>query len=209
MKKFLSGVGGALCILACAANAHAQVAGLPVYGGGVSTGIDLAADVGFSNDAAGGGMGYGARASIGIGFIGATAMISRYSPDGGDGFVSPGVAGSLRLFGGPLIPIRVVLQAGVARWDVNDVKTTRAPVSLAIGATIPNPAFAIRPWIAPRIDFTRSEFGGDTETSSDFAISGGIELGLITGFTIRAAYDRTSRGDGTPAVFSIGVGFSP
>jgi hypothetical protein len=46
-----------------------------------------------------------------------------------------------------------------------------------------------------------------TNTESDFAISGGVDLGFLNGLTIRAMYDRVFRGEGVnPSVLSIGLG---
>jgi len=94
------------------------------------------------------------------------------------------------------------------------VKTWRAPVGLGIALVIPNPVFAIKPWVAPRLDITRStESGGGTAaavttTDSRFGISGGIDLGFLNGFSIRAMYDRVYLGRGVhPTVISVGLGF--
>ncbi|MEO5824832.1 MAG: hypothetical protein ABIR59_03010 [Gemmatimonadales bacterium] len=200
---------------------NAQVLGLPVVNNGVPTGIAFAADVGFSNDDAGKGTAVGASAAFGIGLLGLTASVSRFDPKHNDAITSGGVSATLRLFGGPLIPFRVLLQGGIAHWQQDlasieggvTVKTTRVPVSVGFAATIPNPAFAIKPWLAPRLDLYRSSREGGietgTDTGSDFAIAGGIDLSMLNGLTIRAAYDRIFRDGSKPSILSIGVGFAP
>ena len=200
-------LGGALV----AAPTPAQVLGLPVVNNGVPTGINLAADVGFSNADAGKATTVGASASVGIGFIGVTGTIARWSPTGGGGVWSPGVSGTLRLLGGPLIPLRVVALAGVSHWTIGEGKYTHVPISIGFAATIPTPGFAIKPWVAPRIDIVRSSSPllNGTNTQTRFAISGGLELALLNGLSLRASYDRLSAKIGKPSILAFGVGFAP
>jgi len=206
-----------LGLLCCAsvATARAQVIGLPVVNNGTSTGINIGADVGFTNADGGKGTAIGAHASVGIGFLGVTGMISRFAPNGGgDAIVAPGVAATMRLLGGPLVPFRITLQAGASRWTSFGTTYTHVPVSVGLSATIPNPAFAIKPWIAPRIDVVRwsstSIEGGDvSDTQGHFGISGGVDIALLSGVTIRAAYDRVNGAAGShPSILSLGLGFS-
>ncbi len=185
---------------------NAQVRGIPVINSGFGVGAGVAADVGFANDAAGGGTAVAASASTGIGFIGLTGAISRSVVD--DNTVwAPGGAVSLRIFGGPLIPFRVTLQAGGSIWKEGIVEQLHVPVSLGLAAVIPNPVFAIRPWIAPRIDHQVTTFENSEESRTELGISGGIELGFLSGMVIRAAYDRLLV-DGDPGILSFGVGMS-
>lgn len=200
-------LGGALV----SAPAMAQSLGLPVVNSGVPTGLTVGADVGFSNADAGKATTIGATAAVGIGFLGVSGTIARWNPKAGDAVWAPGVNASLRVFGGPLIPLRVMLQGGVSHWTIGDGKYTHIPVGVGFAATIPTPGFAIRPWVAPRIDIVRSsapQLNG-TNTESRFAISGGIELGLLNGLSVRAAYDRVSAKIGKPSILSFGVGFAP
>jgi len=203
----LSLLGGALV----SAPAAAQSPGLPVVNNGVPTGINFAVDAGFSNADAGKATTVGASAAVGIGFFGITGTIARYNPKVGDGVWAPGVSGSLRVFGGPLIPLRVVALAGVSHWEAGSVKYTHIPISLGISATIPTPGFAIKPWVAPRVDIVRSKVDDvlSSNTDSHFAVSGGIEIGLLNGLSLRAAYDRVFVKDLKPSILSIGVGFTP
>ncbi|MES2123418.1 MAG: hypothetical protein V4503_01895 [Gemmatimonadota bacterium] len=200
-------LGGALVQAPLAA----QSLGLPVVNNGVPTGLNLAVDAGFSNADAGKATTLGASASLGIGFLGVTGTIARWNPKDGDGVWAPGVSGSLRLLGGPLIPLRVMAQAGVSHWTIGIGKTTHIPIGVGFAATIPSPGFAIKPWIAPRVDITRfssPELNG-TDTETRFGISGGIELALLNGLSIRASYDRVSAKIGKPSIFALGVGFAP
>lgn len=194
----------ALALLPGAANA--QVRGLPVVNSGFGFGAGAAADIGFANDAAGGGTTVGAHLSAGVGIIGLTGSVSRGSVDGNSVW-SQGASASLRVFGGPLIPLRLTLQGGAAFWDEGIVDALHVPVSLGIALVIPNPVFAIRPWLAPRIDYLRTTVENSETSQTELGISGGIELGFLSGMTIRTAYDRLLV-DGDPGIFSIGVGMS-
>jgi opacity protein-like surface antigen len=207
----LSLLGGALL----SAPLNAQVLGLPVVNNGVASGLSIAADVGFANFdgfttiEASGATTIGASASVGLGLVGLTGTLAHSLPDIGDGVWSPGISGTLRLLGGPLIPLRVVLLAGVAHWQVDSVDFTHVPVSLGFAATIPLPGFAIKPWIAPRLDvLTASPQLSGSTTEERFALSGGIEVQLLLGITVRASYDQIYAKNGNPSVFSLGAGFS-
>jgi hypothetical protein len=192
-------------VIGIAIPATSQVLGLPVVNNGAPTGITVNAEVGFTNSDGGKGTAVGARASVGIGFLGVTGMISRFAPETGDAVYAPGVAATLRLLGGPLVPFRISAQAGASRWTVNGISTTHVPLSIGLSATIPNPAFAIKPWIAPRLDFVKI----GSETDGHFGISGGIDLSLLSGLSFRVAYDRIDVGGAHPGIFGLGVGFTP
>lgn len=189
--------------------AAAQVLGMPVVNNGAPTGINIGADVAFANDAYfGGGTGVGAHATVGLGFFAVTGAVSHFSPKSGDGVLAPGAAATLRLLGGPLVPFRITLQAGASQWTVSGVQTTHVPISLGLSATIPNPAFGLKPWIAPRYEVFHGSGNGTTHTDWDFGISGGIDLSLLSGLMIRAVYDRASINDTHPGIFSLGLGFA-
>lgn len=211
--------------------AAAQVPGLPVYNQGVPRGIGIYGDVGFPNDDAGGGTAYSVTGRAGFGFAGVTAILSTYNPDGpAGGKLSAGATGNLRLFGGPLVPLSVTLQGGVgyAKPDdsflpgASDIKQWRFPVGLGFALTIPNPALSIKPWLAPRLDIVHTSRNdptvllassvpttelapGDSDTQTNFGLSGGIELNLLNGFGLHAAYDRVFSDGSHPSVFAVGA----
>jgi hypothetical protein len=213
-----------LHLFAAAGNAGglvAQVAGLPVRNAGVGTGAGIALDVGFPSASAGKGVAVGATGSLGLGPVGFTATAATFNPKGaGKRINSLGATGNLKIIGGPLIPLSVTLQAGAGYHKVTVeggeaptiTKTLHVPVGVGIALTIPNPVFSIKPWVAPRLDVLRTRIQSDTpaETSTvtDFGISGGVDLGFLNGLTIRAMYDRVSRGSGSNvSTLSIGLGF--
>lgn len=226
-------------VMVTALPAVAQVPGIPVYNQGVPRGVGLYGDVGFPDNDAGGGTAFGVTGRAGFGLLGVTAIVSTYNPDGpAGGKVSVGATGNFRVFGGPLVPLSVTLQGGVGYAKPDDsflpggtnIKQWRFPVGLGFALTIPNPALAIKPWLAPRLDIVRTSSdqvpnltsrvsnlsagvpapiaAGLASTQTHFGLSGGIELNLLNGFGLQAAYDRTF-GDGTdPSVFGIGAHYS-
>jgi hypothetical protein len=195
----------------------AQVRGLPVRNAGVGTGIGIAADLGFPNADAGKGIAVGATGAIGLGPLGVTGTVATWNPKGaGKSINSAGVTGNLKIFGGPLIPVSVTLQAGAAYDNNSDggrTSTWRVPVGVGLALTIPNPVFSIKPWLAPRLDVLRTAFDpGDTptetHTDTNFGISGGVDFGFLSGLAVRVMYDRVSAGNHvTPSVLSVGLGF--
>lgn len=196
---------GLLAVL-LAPSLTAQVRGLPVVNNGVPTGIGLALDAGFANAAAGKATTFGASAAIGLGFVGVGGAVSRTDPETGEAGWSQALSASLNILGGPLVPIRVTVLGGVGRWDNAGATVTHIPVSLGISATIPAVALSIKPWLAPRYDRLSFEGGASDDR---FAIAGGIDLAMINGLSIRAAYDRVFVDNAKPGIFSIGVGFAP
>jgi hypothetical protein len=195
--------------------AAAQVRGIPVYNSGVSSGIAIYGDVGFSNADAGKGTAFAVTGRAGFGPLGATAILSTFNPDGpASSNLSVGATLNYKVFGGPLIPLSVTFQGGIgySKPDTGLLpgKNTelRFPVGMGIALTIPNPALAIRPWIAPRIDIVRSSGGGLSNTETNFGLGGGLELNLLTGFGLHAAYDRVFTDGGDPSVFGIGAHYA-
>ncbi len=191
----------------------AQVAGLPVRNAGLGTGIGIAADVGFPNADLGKGTAIGATGFVGLGPLGVTASVDRWTPKDADAVTSMGGTLNLKVFGGPLIPLAITMQGGAARTrtgpEGDQVTTWHFPAGLGLGLTIPNPAFSIKPWLAPRVDVVHQSGAGIIDgTRAKFGISGGIDVGFLSGLSLRAMYDRVSAGGGLhPAVLSLGAGF--
>ena len=176
----------------------AQVAGLPVRNAGVAAGLGIAGDIGFSNAAAGKGVVAGVTGAIGLGPFGITGTVAAGSTS------SAGFTGNLRVFGGRL-PVSLTLQAGAAYDKTGGSNNWTIPLGVGLALTIRNPAFSIKPWVAPRVNIT-----GDSPDEQHAGISGGVDLGLPSGLTLRAMYDRLSAGAGIhPSVLSLGVGFTP
>lgn len=195
--------------------AAAQVRGIPVYNNGIPTGIAVYGDVGFSNRDAGKGTAFGVSGRTGFGPFGATAMLATFNPEGaGDNNLSVGATLNYKIFGGPLIPLSVTLQGGIgySKPDVGilpgDEDELRFPIGLGFALTIPNPALAIHPWLAPRVDVIRVSGGGLSDTETNFGLSGGVELNLLNGLGVHAAYDRVFADGGDPGIFGLGAHYA-
>ena len=73
---------------------------------------------------------------------------------------------------------------------------------------------AIRPWLAPRLDIARTEVEGTGgapdvyDTDTHFGLSGGVELNLLNGLGLHAAYDRVFGNGSDPSVFAIGAHYN-
>jgi hypothetical protein len=205
----------ALGLMLDAGPVGAQVRGIPVYNSGEATGIALYGDVGFPNRDAGKGTAFAVTGRAGFGPLGASAILSSFNPDGPAGSdISVGATLDYKIFGGPLIPLSVTLQGGIgySKPDTgllpgNDTEL-RFPVGLGFALTIPNPMLAIKPWIAPRLDIIRFSGGGSSNTETNFGIGGGLELNLLNGFGLQAAYDRVFTDSGDPSVFGLGAHYA-
>jgi len=207
---------GALMLgLAVVPRAAAQVTGIPVYNSGIPSGIAIYGDVGFPDENAGKGTAVAVSGRAGFGAFGATAILSTFNPDGpGSNDVSVGATLNYRIFGDPLVPLSITLQGGIgyAKPDngllPGESTELHFPVGVGFALTIPNPALAIRPWIAPRLDVVHASASGTSDSETNFALGGGLELNLLNGFGLQAAYDRVFVDGGDPGVFAIGAHFA-
>ena len=194
-------------LLCAAAPASAQVLGLVVRNAGVPAGIGIAAEAGFANSDYGKGKTFGGTGQIGVGPLGLTATIASYNPDaaGSSSTTSYGGTANLKVFGGPLVPFSITLQAGYGYADANGSKLSHVPVGLGLALNIPNPALAIRPWIAPRADINHvSGVGVPSDTKTKFALSGGIDFNLLSGIGAGVSYDWINGDSGThPGIFGV------
>jgi opacity protein-like surface antigen len=195
----------AALLLGSAAPASAQVLGLVVRNAGVPAGIGIAAEAGFANTDYGKGQTFGGTGQVGLGALGFTVTIASYNPDaaGTSSTTSYGGTANLKVFGGPLVPFSVTLQAGYGYADASGVKHSHVPVGLGLALNIPNPSVAIRPWIAPRADINEASGAGlPSDTKTRFALSGGIDFNLLNGFGAGVSYDWIDGDGGThPGIF--------
>jgi hypothetical protein len=91
-------------------------------------------------------------------------------------------------------------------FSSNDI--THFPIGVGLALTIPNPALAIKPWLAPRLDIVRTPTTDGHQTDTNFGLSGGIELNLLNGFGAHASYDYVNGDGGNPGIFGIGGHYS-
>lgn len=210
----LAAAGVVLALALGVRSAPAQVRGIPVYNSGIATGIALYGDVGFPDAESGKGTALAASGRVGFGPLGITAMLSTFNPDGAGGSkLSVGGTLNYKVFGGPLIPLSVTLQGGIGYSRPEDgflpeVNELRFPVGVGFALTIPNPALAIKPWIAPRIDIVRRSGAGDDGTETNFGLGGGLELNLLSGLGVHAAYDRVFIDGADASTFGLGAHYS-
>lgn len=204
IRRFLScaAVAALAATLPPATPLAAQVPGLPVFNSGVPRGIYVAGDVGFPE---GGGNTLAATGAIGLGMLGFTGTVGGFSANGSSSSDAVyGGTANLRLIGGPLIPFFVNLQAGVGYGDLDGFKTTHVPVGVGVGLTIPLPIFGLKPWIAPRWDYT-SVSGLASTDNSRFGYSAGLDISFIFGLGLRTAYDWIDTGTGATTTWSVGA----
>ncbi len=192
----------------------AQVAGIPVYynpRGGM--GVSAAANVGFLSHGGGGG---GAKAVALSGGFGAgpaylTATVGQFNPDetGVETETSFGATGSVKVFGGGLLPVSVAAQAGVGVVKFGDITLTSIPIGVGVGLNVP--LFPLKPWVAPRVRFARSSGGGQpSESETFFGVSAGADFNLLLGLGFHAAVDyEPKKGSGANEIRSttvVGIG---
>jgi hypothetical protein len=207
-----------MLLLITAGEASAQAAGLPVVNSGIVNGIGLALDVGIPNNVAGSGWATGATVKAGFGVLGVTGTVSRLDPSAGDAVWSGGATANMKVFGGPLVPIAVTLQGGAGYVAPEfrcltpgacDINEWHFPAGLGISFTVPNPALAIKPWIAPRVDIVRtSQAGQDATSDVGPGISGGIELNLLNGMGFHVAYDWAKHDAAKSGIFAAGFHYT-
>src|SRR5688572_13688398 len=219
MKERLHAVLAAVGLVLAGAftsDAAAQVRGIPVYNSGIPSGIGVYGDVGFPDTDAGKGRAFAASGRAGFGAFGVTAILSTFDPEGqGDSELSVGASLNYKLFGAPLTPLSITLQGGIGYSKPEsgflpneEVDELRFPVGVGMALTIPNPSLTIKPWIAPRVDIVKVSGSGVSETESNFALGGGLELNLINGFGLQAAYDRVFLDGSDPSVFGFGAHYT-
>lgn len=190
-----------------AAPLGAQVPRMPVVNNGVPRGILVAGDVAFPNTAAGGGETYAATGALGIGMLGFTATLGSTTPDGGSATGVYGGTANLRIIGGPLVPFFVNLQAGAGVGDFDGTTVTHVPAGVGVGLTIPLPVFGLKPWFAPRWDYTSVSGAGGGDTSA-FGYSAGVDVAFIFGLGLRFAYDAVDSNHQNKTSWSAGAKWS-
>lgn len=196
-----------LAALALAAPVAAQTPGLAIHAAGLPVGPHVAGTLGFSSETftIGAGAGYsGSR----LGITGALARVDFDTLD--ETAFAWGVRGVIRLLGGTLdLPLQVDAFGGYGRLDL-DVGglgggngNWRVPAGLAFTFDISTPVGSLRPWLAPRLDIFRQTTGDVTTVDGHLAASAGVDLRLLGGFGLTAAWDKVEGLERT-----IGVGLT-
>jgi hypothetical protein len=183
----------AVFLLTPFAAVRAQLPGIPVYNTPIPSGLAVGADVGFPNGTSGLGTSYAITGALGTGPFGFTASIGGTKIEATNATrVTVGGTANWKVFGGPLIPLAVNVQAGAAFWQTggsSNISFVRVPVGVSATLTIPTPGMAIKPWIAPRLDYVRGSQGGASSDATEFGFSIGLDLAFLNGLGVRAAFD--------------------
>jgi hypothetical protein len=200
-----------------------QAIGIPIRNTGVITGLSVGVDLGFGKVDASGvdetskALGVTGRAGfgpLGVSLGVARTWINRETLGDLDANTVAATA-ELAMIGGPMIPLKVTWQAAAARLldgvDPGQVQPWRASVGLGVAVAFPTVVLAIRPWVSPRLEYIGGEQGVDGRHRLKGAVSAGVDLTMISGLSIRAAYDSrlgwydaTNRASG----ISVGLGYS-
>lgn len=193
--------------LAAAGQVTAQVAGIPYYvnprGG---TGVMAAANLGFADD----GKGIALTGGVGAGPLFITATAGQFNPDvtGAANVTTFGGTVGTKLFGNPLVPLTIGVQAGAGYFSSGSGATTSRlvtiPVALGVGLNIP--LFPLKPWVAPRVQFNRATVGTTTVSQTRMGVSAGADFNLLLGLGFHAAVDHILKKDSSPATTTFGIG---
>ncbi|HLQ23933.1 MAG TPA: hypothetical protein VK132_12045 [Gemmatimonadales bacterium] len=186
--------------------AVAQLQNLPVYfspkGG---TGLTISADYGQATSTKIDGIpllnkptALGGRVSLGLPIVTVGIGAAVYDPKVTTIANSAQYMGSaaFKVFGGPLIPIAVSLQAGVGYLSqgsgVFASKTVNVPLGVGVAVNVPTPGASIEPWAAARVHINSVTAGTASNTQTGYGLSGGVNLGLPIGVGLHAAVDWSS-----------------
>ena len=100
---------------------------------------------------------------------------------------------ALKVFGGPLIPVAVSLQAGAGYLKkgtgTSATKTLNVPIGLGFAINVPTPGASFEPWAAGRVHMNSVTVGTASGTQVGYGVSGGVNLGLPIGVGLHVALD--------------------
>ena len=210
----------AACAVFGAVPAMAQAPGLPVVNAGVARGLTLAGMLGFPNGGAGDGTGYAASLAAGFRRVALVGFVSGVKNGAFKDHYAAGGNLVIKVAGGPLVPIAINLQGGLAYSrpklaGFSERHTEwRVPLGLGISWTIPRPVVALKPWIAPRLDHLRltvpatTGAARSTGTATKFGLSGGINFGFLNGLGIDVAVDRLFATGSKPTTVGVGLSYT-
>ena len=225
---FVKAFATAVFVGATATQASAQLAGLPVYHMPKSvTGVTFNGDYG---RCVSGCFGVnpsfvGARVGLGLPVVSFEIGLGSFNTDvtGADKEITFAGKAAVQVFGGPLVPVSVNLQvgAGITKFfdlatDGLEITTTTVPIGVGIGVNVPTPGASIEPWIAPRIQVTRTKvtlgaLPSITDTDTNVGISAGLNVGFASGLGLHLALDYlnvTGVGAEDPITFGIGLHYT-
>lgn len=145
------------------------------------------------------------------GAIGRTGIGGRTTVVGGFGWVDYPTE-SKWTFGGdvgvdllqPGGSAQVSVQGGIGYISFDtDYSSMHFPIGVALKGNVTGPSADVAPWIMPRLSIVRTSFGDESDTSTDFGVSGGVGITLPSGFGAHTAIDLLNSDE---SVWTIGVG---
>jgi hypothetical protein len=209
MNRRLESVAIGVMLLGLGATpAAAQLQGLPVYfnpkGG---TGLTISGDFGREVSTKQGpntapqkpnGLGVSARLGLPVVSVGVGAAV--YDPNVITQNNELQYAGTVavKVFGSPLVPVAVSLQAGAGYLRVGSgtfaTKTVNIPIGLGVALNVPTPGASIEPWLAGRVHLSSVSIGtvaggSISSTRVGYGASGGLSVGLSIGLGFHVALD--------------------
>lgn len=221
MKRILGSIAlGALALGLSIQPVSAQMNGFINYPAIGGVGLKISGDYGRGlNDESSKSNYFGGRAELGIPFFNVWAGIGSFKA--GDEFVvgensseiSYGGGAALNLLKGPLVPVRVSVQAGAGYLSAEGESQLTVPFGLAAAINVPTPGVGIVPWAYAFAEYhSISPDVGDSINKIGFGISGGLEVNLPMGLGFYAALDWSTvdYGDGpdtgiTPLFLAAGA----
>jgi len=194
-------------LLGAAGHVAAQAPGLPIYGAGMSPGLELSATGGWagSSSMTGKATSFGATAAYRWSRVGLSGTAGYLDGDLGNK-ATFGALANLRLLGGGVdTPFEVGILGGYGGTSGSHGgnPSWHAPAGVGFSLTIATPVVSIRPWLAPRAEFFSTEESGTRETVTRFAGSAGVDLRFVGGFGLRVLWDKVDGYDQT-----IGAGLA-
>jgi hypothetical protein len=204
MKPLTRVAAVALALGLSASQAAAQLLANPVYfspKGGV--GLTIAGDFGRGlNNQSGKTQAYGGHLTLGLPMVAITV---------GGGLWDSRVAGAdkeVQFMGAAEVgvlkmPVAISIRAGAGYIkDIAGAGTTTMnfPIGVGLALNVPTPSLSVEPWVAPRIHIARASGGGASVSSTDFGVSGGLNLGLPMGLGFHVA------GDYLDEAITVGIG---
>jgi hypothetical protein len=219
MKQILRGIAlGALALGLSLQPASAQMYGFINYPAIGGVGLKISGDYGRGlNDESSKSNYFGGRAELGIPFVNFWAGIG--SVKASDEFVagensseiSYGGGAAFNLLKGPMVPVRVSVQAGAGYLSRDGSSHLTVPFGLAAAINVPTPGVGIVPWAYAFAEYQSiSPDVGDSMNKIGFGVSGGVEVTLPVGLGFYAALDWSTVdfGDGSITPLFLGAGLS-
>lgn len=209
-----------------AAPVAAQAPGLPVHGGGVRSGVEVAATVGWAGTSSftGETTTWAGTVAWGSGRLGIAGTVGTLNHDPEGSVITLGALGTVHLLGnGVDTPFEVSLFGGYGWFDrqeyvvylpaaavLDDDLQNGVPgnwrvlLGGSIVAAITTPIGSIRPWLAPRVDLFQLTISDATSDRTRLAGSAGVDVRFPVGLSVRLLWDQV---DGYDATLGVGLAY--